>query len=73
MKKDSVLKLKTHLKQKVTVIAELLYYQIEMKLYICVGYMLSNLRERSRSPMERDRSPVRGRPVGGFADARFKA
>jgi len=30
-------------------------------------------RERSRSPMERDRSPVRGRPVGGFADARRSA
>merc|ERR1712037_990206 len=30
-------------------------------------------RERSRSPMERDRSPVRGRPVAGFADARRSA
>jgi len=30
-------------------------------------------RERSRSPMERDRSPVRGRPVTGFADARRSA
>jgi len=30
-------------------------------------------RERSRSPMERDRSPIRGRPVTGFADARRSA
>jgi len=30
-------------------------------------------RDRSRSPMERDRSPVRGRPVTGFADARRSA
>jgi len=30
-------------------------------------------RERSRSPMERDRSPVRGRPMTGFADARRSA
>ena len=41
-----------------------------MKLYIRFVCMLSNIRERSRSPMERDRSPVRGRPVTGFADAR---
>ena len=34
MKEDSVLKLNTHLKQKVTVIAELLYYRIEMK-FLC--------------------------------------
>merc|ERR1719450_2041113 len=30
-------------------------------------------RERSRSPLERDRSPVRGRPGTGFADARRSA
>jgi len=30
-------------------------------------------RDRSRSPMERDRSPVRGRPVTGLADARRSA
>ena len=39
----------------------------------CASWVTLLSRERSRSPMERDRSPVRGRPVGGFADARFKA